>query len=251
MENPTRDDTEFDLATLVKLIAEAKFAMLTTRAPGGSLRSRPLTTLDTDLSGVLWFLVPADSELAREIEDSPRVNLSYANTSDGRFLSVSGPAQVGRDRARAAELWSPVFAVWSSGPDDPNLAVLRVAAEQVEYWDSPFTPIGRLVGFVKALATGHDSALGTHKRAQIDSPSTAGNTSTEPGNVYGEGNYAASREYNQATRDFVRSGRVEDAAAAAAPADADEAAELRDAEAQGKSRAKDEDPEIARPARRR
>ncbi len=251
MENLTRDDTEFDLATLVKLIAAAKFAMLTTRAPNGSLRSRPLTTLDTDLSGVLWFLVRADSDLAREIEDSPRVNLSYANTADGKFLSVSGPAQVGRDRSRAAELWSPVFAVWFSGPDDPNLAVLRVAAEQVEYWDSPFTPIGRLVGFVKALATGDDSALGTHKRAQVDSASVTGDTSTDPGNLYGEGNYAASREYNQATREFVRSGRVEEAAAAAAPANAQEAAELSDAEAQGKSRAKDEDPDVARPTRRR
>ena len=246
MEKLTPDDTELDLATLVKLIAATKFAMLTTRAPGGSLRSRPLITLDTDTSGVLWFLVRADSELAREIEDSPRVNLSYANTADGKFLSVSGTAEVGRDRARAAELWSPVFAVWFSGPDDSNLAVLRVAAEQVEYWDSPFTPIGRLVGYVKALVTGDNSAMGAHKRAQIDSASTAGNT----GNVYGEGNYAASREFNQATREFVRSGRVEEAAAASAPADAEEAAELRDAEAQGKSRAKDEDPEVARPARR-
>jgi len=251
MENVTRDDNEFDLATLVRLIAAARFAMLTTRGAGGSLRSRPLTTLDTDLSGVLWFLVRADSELAGEIADSPRVNLSYANTTDGKFLSISGPAHVDRDRARAAELWSPVFSVWFSGPDDPNLAVLRVAAEQVEYWDSPFTPIGRLVGFVKALATGDDSALGTHKRAQVDSRSATGDTSTDPGNVYGEGNYAASREYNQATREFVRSGRVEEAAAAAAPAYAQEAAELRDAEEQGKSRAKDEDPDIARPARGR
>ena len=36
-------------------------------------------------------------------------------------------------------------------------------------------------------------------------------------NVYGEGNYAASRQYNDATRDFAQSGRVDEAARKAAP----------------------------------
>lgn len=244
------NDDEFDLASLGELIAAAKFTMLTTLAPGENLRSRPLTTLEMGLDGVIWFLVPADSELAREIEASPRVNLSYA-AGEGKFLSVSGPAHVARDKARAAELWSPVFAVWFSGPDDPNLAVLRVDAEEVEYWDSPFSTIGRLVGFVKALATGDDAALGTHKRVLLDARSTDASNRTNAEKVYGEGNYAASREYNRATRAFAQSGRVEEAAAAAAPADPQEAAELRAAEAEGKSHVKEEDPEVARPTRRR
>ena len=96
-----------------------------------------------------------------------------------------------------------MFAVWFSGPDDPNLAVLHVAAEEVEYWDSPFSTIGRLVGFVKALATGDDAGLGTHKRVQLDTRSTDASGTTNPEKVYGEGNYAASREYNRATRAFV------------------------------------------------
>ena len=41
-------------------------------------------------------------------------------------------------------------------------------------------------------------------------------------NVHGEGNYAASKQYNDATRDFVKSGRVDKAAQDAAPkSDAD------------------------------
>jgi len=243
------NDDDFDLATLGELVADAKFAMLTTLAAGQTLRSRPLTTLDTSMDGAIWFLVQANSELVREVEAAPRVNLAYA-AGEGKFISVSGPAQVSRDRSRAAQLWSPVFAVWFSGPDDPNLAVLRVAAEEVEYWDSPFTTIGRLVGFVKAMATGDDAAMGTHKRVQLDSGSSrATGSSSASEQMYGEGNYAASREYNQATREFVRSGRVEEAAAAAAPENPQEAAELRDAEAQGKSHAKEEDPEVARPVR--
>lgn len=64
--------------------------------------------------------------------------------------------------------------------------------------------------------------------------------------VYGEGNYQATRDYNQATRDFVTSGRVPEAARRAAPSSAREAASLERAERAGKSRARGEDPEIAR-----
>ena len=64
--------------------------------------------------------------------------------------------------------------------------------------------------------------------------------------VYGEGNYQASREYNRATRDFVTSGRVPEAARRAAPSSRDEAASLERAERAGRSRARGEDPEVAR-----
>lgn len=64
---------------------------------------------------------------------------------------------------------------------------------------------------------------------------------------HGEGNYKASREYNKATKEFVESGRVEGAARAAEPGDAREAAELEQAEAQGRRRAKEEDPAVRRP----
>ena len=48
---------------------------------------------------------------------------------------------------------------------------------------------------------------------------------TKP-NVLGEGNYEATRQYNEATKKFVQSGRVEQAA----PRSAKEAAEMKAAE---------------------
>lgn len=61
---------------------------------------------------------------------------------------------------------------------------------------------------------------------------------------YGEGNYQATRDYNERTKRFVESGQVEEAAQNAAPRDAKEAADLQQAEAQAKSRAKEEDPAL-------
>ena len=64
------------------------------------------------------------------------------------------------------------------------------------------------------------------------------NVGKPKGGVQGEGNYEAARKYNERTRRFIKSGQVE-AAARAAPLTDDEAAELEQAEAIGKSHAKD------------
>lgn len=67
-------------------------------------------------------------------------------------------------------------------------------------------------------------------------------------NVHGEGNYAASRQYNQATKHFAQSGRVEPAAEAAAPRSDADAMQMQAAEEEGKRRAKGEDPALLRKA---
>jgi hypothetical protein len=64
---------------------------------------------------------------------------------------------------------------------------------------------------------------------------------------YGEGNYKASRQYNEATKKFVESGKVEDAAREAQPDSEAEAMQMANAEAEGRRRAKEEDPALRRP----
>jgi hypothetical protein len=65
------------------------------------------------------------------------------------------------------------------------------------------------------------------------------NVGRPTGGVQGEGDYEAAREYNERTRRFIKSGQVEAAAQDAAPQTKEEAAELEQAEAIGKSHAKD------------
>ena len=67
-------------------------------------------------------------------------------------------------------------------------------------------------------------------------------------NVHGEGNYAASKQYNDATKDYANSGRAEPAARAAAPKSDAEARAMDAAEAEGKRHAKGEDPALSRRA---
>jgi len=61
--------------------------------------------------------------------------------------------------------------------------------------------------------------------------------------VQGEGNKEAAREYNQATREFVESGKVEEAAEQSGDQDP---VEGQRAEQAGRERAKEKDPEVHR-----
>jgi hypothetical protein len=64
----------------------------------------------------------------------------------------------------------------------------------------------------------------------------------QPEGNQGEGNREADRHYREKTRDFVESGRVDEAARRARPESSQEAEELRRAEDEGRGRAKEEDP---------
>ena len=66
-------------------------------------------------------------------------------------------------------------------------------------------------------------------------------------NIQGEGNYDASRQYDDATKKFVNSGRVEKAARAAAPRSAREAEEMSEAEHAALLRGKPKTPPLRDP----
>jgi hypothetical protein len=67
--------------------------------------------------------------------------------------------------------------------------------------------------------------------------------------VHGEGNYEATRRYNEGLRHFIRSGRVPRAARDAEATTEADAVQMAAAENEGKRRAKEEDPALrgARP----
>ena len=56
---------------------------------------------------------------------------------------------------------------------------------------------------------------------------------------HGEGNYKATEDYNERTKNFIDSGKVDEAAQKAKPKNQQEARELEKAEQEGKSHAKD------------
>jgi hypothetical protein len=65
--------------------------------------------------------------------------------------------------------------------------------------------------------------------------------------VEGEGSYTGSKDYNQRTKKFVESGKVDEAAQKAEPRTEEERQAMQKAERLGKQRAKEEDPALKKP----
>src|SRR5687767_8167199 len=94
-----------DLQKLRDMVKDIDFCMLTTIDEDGDLRSRPMSVNgDIDPDGDLWFFTAASSHKVWEVQESPMVNVSFADPKDQRYVSISGTAELVRDRGKIEEL---------------------------------------------------------------------------------------------------------------------------------------------------
>ncbi len=164
-----------DIRTLNELIAGIKVAMLTTASPEGSLRGRPMVAQATDFDGDLWFYTRADSAKMGEIDREHHVNLAYVDPDTQRYISVSGWASVVRDAQKARHYWQPALRGWfPKGPEDPDVAMLRVHVEHAEYWHTPSGKMAQLAGFMKAVMTGQAKEPGEGHKMEFRPSTTPG-----------------------------------------------------------------------------
>jgi len=157
------------MAHLGELIQGIQVAMMTTVETDGSLRSRPMWTHDRDFDGQLWFFTREHSAKVDEVEHDHHVNLSYAEPSKDRYVSISGRCKLVTDRQKIHELWNPTLKAWfPDGVEDPEIALLCVSVEKAEYWDTPNSRMVQLVGFVKAVLTGETYEPGDNEKLTVD-----------------------------------------------------------------------------------
>jgi general stress protein 26 len=155
-----------ETAKLWDLIKDIQFAMMTTvDDDSGVLRSRPMAINQDRFDGQLWFFTYASSHKVLEVRQHQAVNVSFAEPEDQHYVSISGTAELVRDKAKAKELWKEPLRTWfPKGLDDPDLALLKVTVEQAEYWDSPSSTVVHAVGYVKSLVTGEPPKMGENKK---------------------------------------------------------------------------------------
>ena len=158
-----------DLQKLRELVKDIDFCMLTTVDENGDLHSRPMSVNgDIDPDGDLWFFTGASSHKVSEIATLPKVNVSFADPDNQHYVSITGTAQLIRDRDKIEELWRPEFKMWfPEGKDDPEIALLQVSLEKAEYWDSPSSTIGYALSFVSSLVTGKEADYGENKKIDL------------------------------------------------------------------------------------
>lgn len=160
-----------EIEHLAKLMKKIDIAMLATVGKGGHLVSRPLSTQCASFDGErVWFLTEGDTPKVGEIRRHPKVNVAYASKDANTYLSVAGEARVLRDQALIDTFWNDAMkAFFPRGKDDPNLMLIEVDVDTVEYWDGPGSWIGKALTFAVARVTGNDDVMGENRIVDLRS----------------------------------------------------------------------------------
>ena len=163
------DQSAPDLEKLGDLIKGSRVAMMATLDEDDRLVSRPMSPLKMDAEGVLWFFTDVHSDKVQQID---RVNLSFSDEGDSIYVSVAGHGEISHKRALMEELWSPFMKPWfPDGLDSPNLALLKVTPQTVEYWDSTHNKMVRMFAAAASVIAGKPIGMGEHgKLSLLESP---------------------------------------------------------------------------------
>ena len=144
-----------DFEKLKDKIKDIRIAMLTTIDREGDMHSRPMATQEMDEAGNLWFFTSDESSKISELQRDNKVQLSYSSESSDTYVSVSGVAELVKDRQKIDELWSDKFKAWfPNGKNDPQIALLKIVPEKAEYWDRPGGKMVTLFEMLKGALTG-------------------------------------------------------------------------------------------------
>lgn len=143
------------IKSLRSKIKTIRFGMLTTLNDDQSLSSRPMTQQQLDDGGNLWFFISDTSLLARDITRHSNINVTFAEPADSVYVTLSGTAEVTKDREKAEELWSPAVGAWfPEGLNDPHLSLIKFTIHTAEYWDSNTNKMLQLFAVAKAAIIG-------------------------------------------------------------------------------------------------
>jgi general stress protein 26 len=153
-------------AELLQRMTKTPVCLLITHDAAGAMHVRPMTTQLAEEPGIVWMFMAARGHLAEEIAAHPDVLLTYAEPGDGAFAAVRGHAMAIKDDAKARELWTALAGAWfPGGPEDPNLALLRITLSWAEAWE-PAT--GKVAQFLEMAAAAFTHSVpeddGTYRR---------------------------------------------------------------------------------------
>ena len=150
-----------ELTQIGKLIENFSVAMMTTVDPSGSLVSRPMSPIEMDAQGALWFFTDLRSE---KIEHLRVVNLAFSDEDAATYVSLSGRGEIHAETEHIAKLWTPFARPWfPDGPESTNIALLKFVLDTAEYWDAPNSKMVRMLAMAASIAASKPIGMGEHE----------------------------------------------------------------------------------------
>ncbi len=168
MENNKKNEVNLNgqeaLDKIREIVDDAKTCFFCTDIRSGvPLSIRPMTVLEVDDRGFLWFMTAEETHKDEEIESNPFVHLLLQSGKRSAFLNLYGVAEEIEDRQKVQDLWSPALEIWFEGPDDPSIVLLRVEVLEGHYWDTKNHAAISVFKQLKSMLTGsqdHDGVQG-------------------------------------------------------------------------------------------
>jgi general stress protein 26 len=150
-----------------ELVSRSRVGMLGT-LEAGLLRFRPMSHVDIDDDGNIWFFTSKDSWKADDIQQNPTVQLIYINESDRIYLNIEGIAELSYDPHRMKELFNPFVKAWfPKGLKDPSIALLVIRPLEMEYWSNDDSRVLTYLKVLAAATTGSQPPVGDHGKVAI------------------------------------------------------------------------------------
>ena len=143
-------------------------AMMTTRRQDGHMRSRAMANQKKAGGADLWFVCREGTAKLTDLKYDQHINLTYYRNSNREWISVSGTAEVSRDRDKIRELYAPDWKAWFDDegdarhgtPDDPRMVLIGVTIHSAEFLEVNKPRPVILYELVKGLVTGNEPQLG-------------------------------------------------------------------------------------------
>jgi len=150
-----------------EVVEKARVCMMATQFSDG-LRVRPMEALPQRDENVICFITDRRGLREHQIEVSPEVYLTFVYPKENVYLALTGEAFVINDADCAERLWSRQQDGWLSGPDDPNLMIIRVELWRAEIWDGPANSAIADFQFAKARLYGIKANLNESEKVSVE-----------------------------------------------------------------------------------
>lgn len=150
-----------------EVIEKARVCMMATQF-GDGLRVRPMEALPERDENVICFITDRRGLREQAIEVSPEVYLTFVYPNENVYLALTGEAFVIHDADCAERLWNRQQDGWLSGPNDPNLMIIRVELWRAEMWDGPANSAVADFQFAKARLYGIKANLDESEKVSVE-----------------------------------------------------------------------------------
>lgn len=151
---------------LMELLESFRSVMLITHSNNGEIAARPMTVVEVENGSIVWLPLSINSGTLDELTNGCEVYLTAQSSSV--YVVATGVASLYRDSATIKKLWSEPLRVWfPDGPEDPELAFLRIEIVGGEYWDvSGLNKVRYAFNALKSYLS--------HERPEIEEPEMHG-----------------------------------------------------------------------------